>query len=202
MQNKLRQFSAVASIDHISLKNEILCPSLHDSNFSKKNWKNVSKRLRKKFKRELNLSQYKSIKTAMQTNGISILQGPPGTGKTKTVISLINLLHIAAYSKYYESLLNWIKSEHSDNNKKVKQNFGGITSLQNINLNTIITAACSKTVRESDIRRKKPRILVCAPSNSAVDEIVSRLAVQQMFDFEEKLYTPRMIRLKILKSKI
>eukprot|EP00474_Spongospora_subterranea_P004153 CRZ04611.1 hypothetical protein [Spongospora subterranea] len=41
----------------------------------------------------------------------------------------------------------------------------------------------------------RPRILVCAPSNAAVDEIVGRLAVERLLDGNGLPYTPDIVRI-------
>eukprot|EP00477_Mikrocytos_mackini_P002484 GAHX01002790.1.p1 GENE.GAHX01002790.1~~GAHX01002790.1.p1 ORF type:complete len:836 (-),score=141.73 GAHX01002790.1:85-2592(-) len=81
-------------------------------------------------RRSLNHSQYNAVQSICNaTNGyFSLIQGPPGTGKTKTILSLINSIHLALYQLFYTT-----KGVH-----------------------------------------KKPKIFVCAPSNSAVDELLER----------------------------
>ena len=88
----------------------------------------------------LNPRQLKAVQVAMkryQRPGFTLLQGPPGTGKSKTVVALLNSLHLGAFQRHYDSLI----------------------------------AHC---VDGAPIL-PKPRILVCAPSNTAVDELITRV---------------------------
>jgi hypothetical protein len=42
--------------------------------------------------------------------------------------------------------------------------------------------------------RNTPRILVCAPSNAAVDEILGRVISEEFFDNSDKKYRPHILR--------
>ena len=60
-----------------------------------------------------------------------------GTGKSKTVVGLLNALHLGAFQRHYDSVLT--------------------------------------SVTQNQTAMSKPRILVCAPSNTAVDELIMRV---------------------------
>lgn len=60
-----------------------------------------------------------------------------GTGKSKTVVALLNALHLGAFQRHYDSVLT--------------------------------------SVTHNQTAMSKPRILVCAPSNTAVDELIMRV---------------------------
>lgn len=100
-----------------------------------------------------NSSQVSAIVTAYESfstspASISLIQGPPGTGKTKTILGMIGAL-----------LLCNTYSAASD------------SSCAQPTIKKIPLAISSNSLK----RRNSPRILVCAPSNTAVDEIVFRL---------------------------
>ena len=58
-----------------------------------------------------------------------------------------------------------------------------------------IGASLSKTMSESDRSQIPVRILVTAPSNSAVDEIIVRLIREGVFNVKEKgFYRPNIVR--------
>ena len=78
--------------------------------------------------------------------GKSVLQGPPGTGKTSTVIAMIS------------SLLQAIQPTAGPNLKQY-----------------LPTTSLGKR-DEAGQAATKVRILVCAQSNAAIDELVMRLA--------------------------
>ncbi|KUF99272.1 hypothetical protein AM588_10008509 [Phytophthora nicotianae] len=101
-----------------------------------------------------------------------IIQGPPGTGKTKTILGLLSALLDGAG-------LSTLQKAKGTARIRVG------ASLQNAR-----TSAVSKTVAETSIR-----ILVAAPSNAAVDELVLRVLSEGLYDGEKgESYRPRIVR--------
>jgi senataxin len=86
-------------------------------------------------------------------------------GKTTTLVAVLNSLHIRQYNKYYE---------------KVRQ-----------------IAAQPTGARQAALelaRKAKPRLLVCAPSNAAVDNIILKIMEDGFIDGQGNRYNPSMIR--------
>jgi senataxin len=86
-------------------------------------------------------------------------------GKTTTLVAILNSLHIRQYNKYYE---------------KVRQ-----------------IAAQPTGARQAALelaRKAKPRLLVCAPSNAAVDNIILKIMEDGFIDGQGNRYNPSMIR--------
>ena len=81
-----------------------------------------------------------------------LIQGPPGTGKTHTVQGVLNVWHLVAFQQYYSSLMNGIIEK---------------SKMQGSGLNSIPHALASGA--------RKPRILICTPSNAACDELMARV---------------------------
>nr|KYP63681.1 putative helicase DDB-G0274399 [Cajanus cajan] len=99
----------------------------------------------------------------------TLVQGPPGTGKTHTVWGMLNVIHL-------------VHSEHAPT--------GSIDEvLQNMDQNLLRTLP--KLV-------PKPRMLVCAPSNAATDELLARVLDRGFIDGEMKVYRPDVARVGIL----
>ena len=96
----------------------------------------------------LNPGQAKAILSAKENDGFTLIQGPPGTGKTKTIIALVGALLSGA--------LRLPSGATSLSRPGSAQHPGLASSGQK-------AAATSK------------KLLVCAPSNAAVDELVLRL---------------------------
>jgi hypothetical protein len=97
-----------------------------------------------------NPSQLGAIEAAARrTHGFTLVQGPPGTGKTTTLLGIINALDLSMnqrlVEKYLPSLLSFNKSGFEPEE-----------------------AIYEKRLLE------QPRILVAAPSNAAVDNLVSQ----------------------------
>ena len=76
-----------------------------------------------------------------------LIQGPPGTGKTHTVCGVLNVWHLTAYQQYYDSLIRSVKE---------------LSEKSGSGLDSVATARWG-SVSVS----RKPRILVCTPSNAA-----------------------------------
>ena len=96
---------------------------------------------------DVNDSQARAISGTVQGTGFSLIQGPPGTGKTKTILGVIGYFLTQDDGTVHRVLAPGVRSD-------------GSTSI-----NPTSTA---------DDRVKK-KILICAPSNAAVDELVLRI---------------------------
>lgn len=100
---------------------------------------------------------------------VMLIQGPPGTGKTHTVVGILNLWHLVQFERYYKRILAHFRNSEPETMKKTE-------------LTTTRTSM-------------KPRILVCAPSNAAVDELVERILIQGFRDSSGHTYKPNIIRI-------
>lgn len=127
------------------------------------------------FRRIYNESQLLAIKrVCMQyTNkdsSITLLQGPPGTGKTKTVLAIVSVFLCGTL---FQTNLGKVKiiAGASLTVKKPSADYGESASSRGERSDSI-----------DGIWSKKPRVLLCAPSNTAVDELAYRLLTQVTFD--------------------
>ncbi|XP_042985981.1 uncharacterized ATP-dependent helicase C29A10.10c-like isoform X2 [Carya illinoinensis] len=122
----------------------------------------------------------------------TLVQGPPGTGKTHTVWGMLNVIHLVQYQHYYTSLLKKLAPEsYKQANESASDNVatGSIDEvLQNMDQNLFRTLPklCPK-----------PRMLVCAPSNAATDELLSRVLDRGFIDGEMKVYRPDVARVGV-----
>lgn len=134
---------------------------------------NVPNAMWSTFCRVYNESQLVAIKRVClqysnKDSAITLLQGPPGTGKTKTVLAIVSVFLCGTL---------------------FQTNFGKTKIIAGASLTT--TASKSSTDygetssgrgERSDsidgIWSRKPRVLLCAPSNTAVDELTYRLVTQ------------------------
>lgn len=86
------------------------------------------------------------------------------------MVAVLNSLHIRQYNKYY---------------------------------NEVRRIATKATARDSDFsmaRRAKPRLLVCAPSNAAIDNIIVKIMEDGFIDGQGRRYNPLMIRVGVGQS--
>ncbi|XP_022142121.1 uncharacterized ATP-dependent helicase C29A10.10c-like isoform X2 [Momordica charantia] len=122
----------------------------------------------------------------------TLVQGPPGTGKTHTVWGMLNVIHLVQYQHYYTSLLKKLapesyKQAHESSSDNIIT--GSIDEvLQNMdqNLYRTLPTLCPK-----------PRMLVCAPSNAATDELLARVLDRGFIDGEMKVYRPDVARVGV-----
>ncbi|KAF5019905.1 hypothetical protein F66182_8067 [Fusarium sp. NRRL 66182] len=93
----------------------------------------------------LNQGQAMAVLGAHDNDGFTLIQGPPGTGKTKTIVAMVGTL--------LSEQLSQMGNQGVSMGVPLRPNGAPGTNIQN--------------------RSKK--LLVCAPSNAAVDELVLRL---------------------------
>jgi superfamily I DNA and/or RNA helicase len=137
----------------------------------------------KHLKNQFNPSQYYAIQLAATCKqGFTLIQGPPGTGKTTTIIGLLNTIHLREFNKYYQELLKVFTQTHE-----------GVSIQQNLSMTHL--------QRESHIlqllnkySKHKPRILIVAPSNIAVDNVISRIMKDGFLDGQKNIYKPQLVR--------
>ena len=116
---------------------------------------------------KFNESQLEAISAAAKDygcGGFTLVKGPPGTGKTTTLAALVNALHIKQFNKYYEEIKR------------------------------IATEEDGGRMHYREASRHKPRILVCAPSNAAVDNIIIKIMEDGFIDGKGSRYNPSMVR--------
>ncbi|PSS17408.1 Helicase like isoform 1 [Actinidia chinensis var. chinensis] len=122
----------------------------------------------------------------------TLVQGPPGTGKTHTVWGMLNVIHLVQYQHYYTALLKKLAPE------SYKQNSEGMSD-------NVITGSIDEVLQSMDQNLfrtlpklcPKPRMLVCAPSNAATDELLARVLDRGFIDGEMKVYRPDVARVGV-----
>jgi len=136
---------------------------------------------------KLNESQAAAVRACLQkdhdTNPFSLIHGPPGTGKTRTIIALLNALLV---QKPPGRVAPQMKpaADLSDGTVVRTELRHGPSFSSFLLARPAHTAVASTSSAPDDPSSIHPqvRILVCAPSNAAVDEILRRLELHQMVD--------------------
>lgn len=116
-----------------------------------------------------------SSNNSMDT-GFTLIQGPPGTGKTTTVLGILNALHVREFNYYYESALTTVLGEEGLRCRSAQDTGRWLRML-------------------AVISKQKPRILVVAPSNVAVDNIIEPIITKGFMDGSCNQYFPNILRL-------
>ena len=147
----------------------------------------ITQTLMKLYRNQYNKSQLQAIYSTTISDGFVLIQGPPGTGKTSTVLGILNTMHIREYNKYYELVMKSILGREGTQCRyaSYKENkFNEQPLLQ------LITR----------LAKTKPHILVVAPSNVAVDNIIERIMEKGFYDGQGGRYNPNLLRIGAGKS--
>ncbi|KAL1224181.1 putative helicase MAGATAMA 3 [Cardamine amara subsp. amara] len=200
--SQIREFQALSSIKDIPVLPVILSPmsdSNYDSEVKRSDLRSLPQPLQQILKSSFNESQLQAISVAIGSSNflkafdISLIQGPPGTGKTRTIVAIISGL-LASVSH---------KARDSGNSE---QDHSFPSSRQRMNPNVAIArawqdAALAKQLNDDgDTNKKiadkvgKGRVLICAQSNAAVDELVSRISSLGLYGRDGKMFKPYLVR--------
>ncbi|KAK4390269.1 putative helicase DDB [Sesamum angolense] len=122
----------------------------------------------------------------------TLVQGPPGTGKTHTVWGMLNVIHLVQYQHYYTALLKKLAPESY---KQVNENNSDNVAVGSID--EVLQSMDQNLFRTLPKLCPKPRMLVCAPSNAATDELLARVLDRGFIDGEMKVYRPDVARVGV-----
>ncbi|XP_953353.1 tRNA-splicing endonuclease, SEN1 homologue, putative [Theileria annulata] len=182
----------------------------------------IPKKLKKTIEANYNSGQLSALSNSLKNTGISLIQGPPGTGKTTTIMSIISVIlystiptkkkkNVRESQKKHLNKSNFRKKNFwffdEENGVEDKMTFDELQSDENydycsITEHNIYDCFNTKTKNnENKIyigseKQSNKRILICAPSNAAIDEIVKRLVSPDggIFDANGNRYNPTVTR--------
>ncbi|KAH6592800.1 hypothetical protein BASA50_007851 [Batrachochytrium salamandrivorans] len=118
---------------------------------------------------KVNLPQARAISASVECkSGFVLIQGPPGTGKTKTILGLIGAMHRTSTAI------------------SLPKNGDGPSDALRASLSVPRT-------HQNGPSMSKGRLLCCAPSNAAIDEIARRL-ITGILDLKGNIYKPNIVR--------
>ena len=173
--------------------------------------------LRRAIERANNESQVEATKTALNRDPVVLIQGPPGTGKTRTILSLLSaLLHAVPsstkktdidfkhYAEMRESRPVMTAEEKRDAWSRAAPWMSGAMNPRDAPPSSALTAESRAGGAVDCVARvfgtkayKRSKILICAPSNSALDEMVLRIMQNGLFDATGATYSPTLVRVGI-----
>ncbi|KAK2638699.1 hypothetical protein Ddye_026494 [Dipteronia dyeriana] len=203
-----REYIALRSIGSLPFKDLILTAVDKVSGSEDQNWK-IPGPLHEYIKENHNVSQLEAIYEGLSRKPFVLIQGPPGTGKTQTILGLLSaILHATParmHSKgglreirrrpelpIHEKLKNWgraspwlVGANPRDNIMPVDGDGGFFPTTGNDLKPEVVNSS----------RKYRLRVLVCAPSNSALDEIVLRLLNTGIRNENVRPYTPKIVRI-------
>ncbi|XP_062178098.1 probable helicase MAGATAMA 3 isoform X2 [Alnus glutinosa] len=176
--------------------------------YSLKAWK-ISKSLEEYIKHNHNESQQEAIQAGLARKAFVLIQGPPGTGKTKTILGLLStILHASPARVLSKGELLEIKHK-TELSMQEKYNYwaraspwltgsnprDNIMPIDGDNGFFPTTGNELKPEVVNSSRKYRVRVLVCAPSNSALDEIVLRVLNTGVRDENDRAYNPKIVRI-------
>ncbi|KAL6754526.1 AAA domain-containing protein [Haematococcus lacustris] len=166
---------------------------------------------------ECNTSQMEALCAGLDGTPLVLIQGPPGTGKTRTILNLLSVVMHAAQ----KGSLELMKGQPRVNGS------GGAVMEDEERLRMWLSQApwvlgdpspldqvtpfdepgqqgdCFGLVRKVQPAKvgqasgPRAHVLVCAPSNSALDEIVLRILKSGLMDKDGAMYTPSLVRIGV-----
>ncbi|XP_059288718.1 uncharacterized protein LOC132042120 isoform X1 [Lycium ferocissimum] len=200
--SQLREFQALSAIRGIPLLPVILNPTSYDhSKHCGESFNKLSRPLQQVLKTAYNDSQLQAISAAIgpfdpkKDFQLSLIQGPPGTGKTRVIVAIVSSL--LAFSQ--------VDTKRSSNGGPKSTGMSRTASRQRICQAAAVArawqdAALARQLNE-DLENDKPmgncskrRILICAQSNAAVDELVSRITSEGLYGSDGTMYKPYIVR--------
>lgn len=200
---QLREFQALSSVREIPMLHTILNPRaipFHGYSTKMGSFSELSLALQHVLQSSYNDSQLQAISAALgsfvsqKDFELSLIQGPPGTGKTRTIVGIISGL-LASFRKW-------------DGKKPLKESrsTGGFSLFKPKSNDSVIArswkdAALARQLNEDRERNNIfsgtsscGRFLICAQSNAAVDEIVSRITTEGLVGIDGLTYKPYLVR--------
>lgn len=139
---------------------------------------------------DLTISNMTPIPVSVAESPITLLQGPPGTGKTRTIIAMVAVILAGGLPR---------RPGKAGKLVQVGASLGTSNSLKpnsSSNASTSSTSIGGNTTSASTSNSNRVRVLVCAPSNTAVDELVQRLLIQGVLGREgERLEDLSIVRI-------
>ncbi|KAG7997209.1 hypothetical protein I3843_01G200700 [Carya illinoinensis] len=211
---QLREFQALSSIKEIPILPVILKPvndSLGGDVSKEVDLGKLSQPLQQVLKSSFNDSQLQAIGVAVGSQSLkkdfelSLIQGPPGTGKTRTILAIVSgllaspLQRMGNAKNFLDGTLKRNSMQCTNSRPRISQTAAIAKAWQD--------AALARQLNEDVERSSKSmenlargRVLLCAQSNAAVDELVSRISSQGLYGSDGKIYKPYLVRVGNVKT--
>ncbi|XP_057763657.1 LOW QUALITY PROTEIN: probable helicase MAGATAMA 3 [Salvia miltiorrhiza] len=204
----VREYVALQSISYLPFKDLILNAAEIDNVTEDRAWK-LSKPLKEFIESNHNKSQLEAIYAGLSRKSFVLIQGPPGTGKTQTILGLLSAILHATPPRVHSNggkLVGVKRGPELPIQEKYNHWQKASPWLTGINPRDMIMPVDGddgffptsgnemKPEVVNSSRKYRVRVLVCAPSNSALDEIVSRILSTGIRDETDHAYSPKIVR--------
>ncbi|KAK4476866.1 hypothetical protein RD792_016030 [Penstemon davidsonii] len=205
----VREYVAMRSISSLPFKDLLLTATDIDHTNDDRGWK-ISRPLTEYIEGNHNKSQIAAIYAGLSRKTFVLIQGPPGTGKTQTILGLLSAILHATPARVHTNngKLDDIKlapelpiQEKYNHWDKASPWLAGINPrdmIMPINGDDGFFPTSGNEMKPEVVnssRKYRVRVLVCAPSNSALDEIVLRVLNTGIRDESDRAYSPKIVRI-------
>ncbi|ESW13042.1 hypothetical protein PHAVU_008G162900 [Phaseolus vulgaris] len=201
-----REYLAIRTISCLPYKDLILGAVGESFGTEVEGWK-IPTPLREYVENTFNQYQREAITAGLSSKAFVLIQGPPGTGKTQTILGILStILHatptrmhsktyelkqgpqlpIAEKQRHWRLASPWLSSVNPRDSVMPKDGDDGFYPTTGNEL---------KPEAVTSSRKYRVRVLVCAPSNSALDEIVLRVLNGGVHDENDRVYCPKIVRI-------
>ncbi|XP_058765700.1 probable helicase MAGATAMA 3 isoform X2 [Vicia villosa] len=203
-----REYVAIQTISILPFKDLILNAAGEDFGTDTEGWK-IPSALKEYVEGSFNQYQRQAITAGLSSKAFVLIQGPPGTGKTQTILGILStILHatptrvhsksgtyelkhglqlpIEEKRRHWKLASPWLHSVNPRDSLMPKDGDDGFFPTTG---NELKPEAITST------RKYRVRVLVCAPSNSALDEIVLRVLSGGIHDENDRAYCPKIVRI-------
>ncbi|KAL5074592.1 hypothetical protein RYX36_013576 [Vicia faba] len=181
-----REYVAIQTISILPFKDLILNAAGEDFGTETEGWK-IPSALKEYVEGSFNQYQRQAITAGLSSKAFVLIQGPPGTGKTQTILGILSTILHATPTRVDSKSGTYKLKQGPQLPIEKKRKHWSLASpwLHSINPRDTITST----------RKYRVRVLVCAPSNSALDEIVLRVLSGGIHDENDRSYCPKIVRI-------
>ncbi|XP_010267333.1 PREDICTED: probable helicase MAGATAMA 3 isoform X2 [Nelumbo nucifera] len=204
----LREYAALRSVGSLPFKDLILSAAERDAYPEDRAWK-IPRALMEFLESNHNTSQLEAIRAGLSRKTFVLIQGPPGTGKTQTILGLLSaILHATPERVQSKGALHDAKRRpllpieekyrHWNNASPWLTDINPRDKIMPIDGDDGFFPTTGNELKPEVVnshRKYRVRVLVCAPSNSALDEIVLRLLSTGIRDENDHTYNPKIVRI-------
>ena len=195
-----RELEACFRLRECRFLDKILKPTVPEKEL-RMHWK-VPTRLFNDLKDKYNDEQMDAVKNSLDKRHFMLIHGPPGTGKTKLLLGLLGMF-VHTHSLKLEEYQTYPKYEPAMTREERIANFFSTSPWFDPNYENppdkekYLTVPKCKEISFPSAIPKAPRILVCTPSNSALDEVMMRIKESLLLDEIANVFMPNMVRVGV-----